>query len=81
VTDRGIDTVVDAFYVDTEEAVEIGFACSLDGAYVRDAGIIHENIEAAQTRQLAEDFPDARLIGNIARVRLGIAAGGGNFLS
>jgi hypothetical protein len=80
VANGGVRTVVDAFDVDAEKAIEISFAGGLDGPYVRDACIVHKNVQALLAREFVEDCSGARLVGNIARVGLGVASGCGNLL-
>jgi hypothetical protein len=80
VADRGVRTVVDAFDVDAEKTIKISFAGGLDSSYVRDACIVHKNVQALLAREFVEDCSGARLVGNIARVGLGVASGCGNLL-
>jgi hypothetical protein len=80
VPNGGIRTVVDAFDVDPEKTIEISFAGSLDRSYVRDACIVHKNVQALLAREFVEDGASARLIGNIARIGLRIASVCGNLL-
>jgi hypothetical protein len=80
VADGGEGAVVDAFDVDAEEAIEIGFSRGLDGADVRDARIIYENIDAALAGELVEDFFCGSLIGNVAGAGFGVRARGGKFV-
>ena len=78
--DRGVRTVVDAFDVDAEKTIKISFAGGLDSSYVRDACIVHKNVQALLAREFVEDCSGARLIGNIARIGLCIASVCGNLL-
>jgi len=74
VADRGIRAVVDTFDIDAEKAIEISFAGGFHRSYVRDARIIHKNVQALLPREFVEDGTGARLIGNVAGAGLGIAA-------
>ena len=77
----GEGAVVDAFDVDAEEAIEIGFGRGLNGADVRDARIIYKNIDAALAGELVEDAFCGSLIGNIAGAGFGVRTRGGKFVS
>jgi hypothetical protein len=80
VADRGVRTVVDAFDVDAEKTIEISFAGGLDRPYVRDACIVHKNVQAPLAREFVEDGFGSRLIGNVAGVGFRIASGCSNLL-
>jgi hypothetical protein len=47
---------------------------------VRDASIVHENVQGLPLREFVENCFGARLIGDIASVGLGVAAGRRKFL-
>ena len=81
VADGGVRTVVNAFYVDGEEAIEVDFGGGLDGANVGDAGVVDENVEGLLAGELIENGLHLSVIGDVAEVLVGSAAFGGDFTS
>ena len=75
-----MNTVVDAFYIDAEEPVEILFGSSLDGSDVRDSGVIHQDVNALLGEHLLKCFPHLPLVRDIARVDGRLAASTGDQL-
>jgi hypothetical protein len=78
--DRREHAVVHTFHIDTEEAVEIGFGGGFQFADVRNACVIDEDVERAKLCKLLKDLLGLGLIGNIAGMGRGLAAGFGDFL-
>ena len=77
---RRVHAVVNALNVDAEKPLEISFRRSLDRTDVRNARVVHENIQMLLPRQFVEDLFRAAVIRNVAFVGLRIPAGRHNFL-
>lgn len=78
--DGGIHAVVDALYVDAEEAVEIVFGGGFELADVRDAGVVDEDVKRADLGEVTEYFVGLGLVGNVAGVGGGVSACDDDFL-
>lgn len=63
-----VHAVVEAFDVNAEDTIEIFRRCALDGADVRDAGIVDENVQAVAVEDLLEDRFYCGVIANVAAV-------------
>src|SRR5438477_439233 len=65
----GVNAVVITLHVHTDNAIEIGFACSLNSPNVRDTGIVHQDVDSALFCDLLKSRNDARLTSDITLVR------------
>ena len=76
VPDALMDTVVDAFYIDAKEAVEIFFRGGLDGSNMRDPGVVHQDVDALLGEHLLKCFADLPLVRDIAAMDSRVATSG-----
>jgi hypothetical protein len=72
-----MDAVVNPFYIDPQHAIEIGFGRALHIADVRNAGIVHKNVDSSAAQNFRESGHDLSLIPYIAAIgRCGPSAAG-----
>ena len=74
-------TVVEAFDVHANDAVEVVFGRALNRSDVRDAGVVDKDVSAAAAKQFGKGGLYFRLVDYITKVRAGRAAGGGDSLA
>ena len=79
--DDGVHAVVEAFDVHSNDAVEVFFGRALDGADMRDSSVVNEDVNALAAEKLLESGFHLRLVGHIAEVGGGGAAGGSDSLA
>ena len=77
----GVHTVVEPLDVHANDPVEVFLRGALDGADVRDAGIIDEDENAVAEEKLIECRSHVLLAGHIAEVGGGAAASGSDPLA
>ena len=70
VVDPRIHAVVDTFHVDAEDAIEVLFTGGFQLANVRDAGIVHKNVNRIAAADFAENILDLLLVRYVASVPL-----------
>src|SRR5262249_17507789 len=81
VSGTGLRAVVVALDIDAHDAVEIGFAGGFHVADVRDAGVVHEDMNAPGLEDFGKCFLDRGLLRNIAGERSGTSARPDNLLN
>ena len=64
-----MDAVIKSLHVHTQHAIEVSFRRVLCIAYVRNAGIIDQNVDTTKPENFAEPGNNLGLISNIAGVR------------
>jgi hypothetical protein len=79
VPERGIDAVVEALYVDSEDLVEISFRSVFGVANMRDAGVIYQDMDTIATVDFGERGHYFGLTAYITGVGCGGPAGARNF--
>ena len=67
-----VHAVIETFDVDPDETIKIRLGRALDGSDVRDAGVIHQNMNSFATEQLAQNAFHLRLVSHIANVDRGV---------
>ena len=77
--DDSPNAVVEAIDVDAKDAVQILLAGRFDVANVRNAGVIHEDVDSADLCDVIQLPVYARLIGYITCVMSRVSAGFGDF--
>jgi hypothetical protein len=74
-----LQTVEKSFYIDTKNAVKVGFGRAFDRTNVRNSRIIHQDVDSPALKESIEFYVHVGLISHIAGERLGIATGLCNF--
>lgn len=74
VTDALVDAVVDPFYIDAKEPVEIVFVGAFHGSDMRDPGVVHQDVDTFLGEDLLKRLPDLPLICNVAGMDGGVPA-------
>jgi hypothetical protein len=66
VTNHGAHAIVESFDVDADDVVKILRGCGLDGADMRDASVVDEDVNALMAEEFVEFGNDESLIGHVA---------------
>ena len=74
----GVHAVVEAFDINSNDAIKVFLARTLHRANMRDACVIDEDVNALAPEELLKSTFHFRMLRNIARVGSGLATGGGD---
>ena len=76
---RGPNAIVVTLHVHSEDSIKIFLGGSFDVAYLRDPGIVDENMHVAAVSKFIQQFLYIGLLRNIANMSTGATVGFGNF--
>src|SRR5882757_7335955 len=71
--------VVHALHIDAENFVKIGFRSAFKVSYVRDSGVVYQDVDTSLLKYLVKSSLNAIVLGHVAAVSFRVAASGCNF--
>ena len=77
-TDDGTDAIVITLHIHAEHAIEILLGGGFDITYMRNAGIIYQNMDGLALRYFVQKRSDLGLIGDVAPIRSRVSPQAGN---